>query len=222
MRVEVGPMVTTALRGDGSPAPVGEPTRPPTDEMPRPVGDLSAVRKPSKARYLAVVLLPIVALAAIGLWSSAVDSWVDAKAESFYRYSAPADVTVTLGPGTWTVYKEGSVGTIRSVTVTDPAGHAVALADASGSSYDLGTGTNAEPLVKFTVAPAAMGDHRIMVTGGGTTFAVGGFDIPDTIGANSGIEWQMLVLLAVNVGVAIAIAIVPVVRYRRQVRSSGS
>lgn len=218
-------MVTAISGGDRRSAPVVEPTPPgafPTDETPRPVGTSSAARKPLKSRYVAVVLLPIVALFAIGLWSQAVDSWVDAKAESFYRYSAPADVTLSLGPGTWTVYKEGSVGAIRSVTVTDPAGQAVTLADASGSSYDLGTGTNADPLVKFTVAPRAMGDYRIVVTGGGTKFAVGNFDIPDTIGSNSGIEWPMLVLFAVNAGVAIAIAIVPLVRYRRQVRSSAS
>lgn len=224
-------MVTTVSGGDGSPAPVVEsiPSEAfSTDEMPRPVG-VSGARKPLKSRYLAVVLLPVVALVAIGLWSQAVDSWVDAKAESFHRYPAPADVTLSLHPGTWTVYKEGSVGAIRSVTVTNPAGQAVTLADASGSSYDLGTGTNADPLVKFTVAPGAMGDslnsardYRIVVTGDGTTFAVGDFDIPDTIGSNSGIEWPMLLLLAVNVGVATAITIVPLVRYRRQVRSGGS
>lgn len=219
-------MVTTRSTHVGElPVPVVEPTPPeafPASEMPRPVGLRPAVRKPPKSRYLAVVLLPIAALAAVGLWSTAVDSWVDAKAESFYRYPAPADITLSLHPGTWTVYKEGSVGTIGSVTVTGPAGQPVTLANASGSSYDLGTGTNADPVVKFTVAPGAMGDYRIVVTGGGTTFAVGDFDIPDTIGANSGIEWPMLALLAVNVGVAIAIAIVPLVRYRRQVRSSGS
>ena len=217
-------MATTSSRVDEPPAVV-EPTPPeafPTGAMPRPVGVRPAVRKPLKSRYLAVVLLPIVAVVAIGLWSAAVDSWVDAKAESFYRYPAPADVTLSLHPGTWTVYKEGSVGAIGSVTVTGPAGQPVTLANASGSTYDLGTGTNADPLVKFTVAPGAMGDYRILVTGGGTTFALGDFDIPDTIGSNSGIEWPMLALLAVNVGVAIAIAIVPLVRYRRQVRSSGS
>ena len=168
---------------------------------------------PTRWRYVAVLLLPLTAIAAIVMWGFAVNHAVNGEADGFVRGDLPGAVTVDGHPGTWTVYAER--GTITGVVVTDAAGAIpVRMLKPKSAGYDRG-GTFADRVATFEIARGHIESLRVTVTGtsdGEGQFAVGEFDIPGYMRIH---RTGMATLLIIDVAIAIAIAIVPQVRYRR-------
>ncbi|HET7311055.1 MAG TPA: hypothetical protein VFJ17_06985 [Mycobacteriales bacterium] len=178
---------------------------------------LGAPIRPSRWRFVAVLLLPLTAVAAIVMWGFAVNRAVSAEANGFSRGPLPGVVTVDGHPGTWTVYAER--GTITGVRVADAAGEIpVTMTAPRSAGYDQG-GTEATRVATFRVEPGRIGTWRVAVTGsseGDGQFAVGEFDIGRYMRIHHA---GMVALLVTDVAIAVAIAVVPAVRYRRLLRA---
>jgi hypothetical protein len=179
----------------------------------RPAPDLGVPPGPSRWRFVAVLLLPLSAMAAIVMWGFAAFHAVSGEANGFTRGDLPGAVTVAGHPGTWTVYAEG--GTVTGVRVTDEAGEIpVTMTRPQSAGYDRG-GTEAQRVATFRVEPGRIGTWRVTVTGssqGDGQFAVGEFDIPGYMRIHRA---GMATLLLVDIAIAVAIAVVPQRRYRR-------
>ena len=179
----------------------------------QPAPDLGTPSPPSRWRFVAVLLLPLTAMAAIVMWGFAAYHAVNGEANAFTRGNLPGVVTVDGHPGTWSVYAER--GTITGVRVTDASGEIpVTMTSPKPAGYDRG-GTGAERVATFKVQPGRIGEWRVAVTGhsdGDGRFAVGEFDINGYLRIHRA---GMATLLLVDVAIAVAIAVVPQVRYRR-------
>ena len=172
-------------------------------------------RRPSRARWLLVGLLPAVAISSALLWLYAAWTAVDASAKTFTRAHVPGEVVVEVHPGTWYVYVEGASDRhAAQVRVTDPDGRALTVKRYFASrSYDYG-GSQGQAVAKFDVPRGVVGEAHVSVTGtldpyNQTSFAVGDFN---TAGFGRPQLWGICALLLVNIGAALAIALSPLVR----------
>lgn len=186
------------------------PVSPPQAEPARPR------YRPLRARYILVVLLPVVALAAAMFSLFGVNDTVNAKFDAFPRADIPGQATVWVHPGTWYIYATTG-STINSIHVTGPSGQALPVkASSAGSITGARGGLDFHAVGQFTVKVGQVGDARVSVAGadnlGGGSFAVGDFNINSYQGPRL---WVVGALLVVNIGAAVAIVVLPIVRARR-------
>jgi len=173
--------------------------------------------KPLRSRYVLVVLLPLVALLSAVLWSITTYSGASSAAAGYPRSAIPGDVTVDVHPGTWVVYQEAASRDF-TVSVVAPGGTDVPVRYIRGQGgyvYDF-QGAQATAVAAFDVPVGVTGTYTVTAVGQADpqgTFAVGE---DNQIGWAAVNGWAIVGLLLVNLGAAAAIALVPLVRYRRQ------
>lgn len=194
---------------------VDTPVVAPPPATPPPAMPPSVSVRPSNARFVLVVLLPVMALVAAVFWLFTVDRAVSATTDHFTVGYVPGTVTVNAHPDTWYIY--ATTGSdVGKIQVTDPSGQPIPVKASSAGSYMSG-GRDYRAVGQFSLRPGQIGDFRVAVSsnrpsGFGDQFAVGNFSVN---GFRNPQLWAVAALEVVNFGAAIAIALWPVLRGRR-------